>query len=391
MVNDIQELLDDFFSLSFESVITEEMFERNYVFPQSKVEDYLLSIISTPYQYFIDYVYTHYCAKTIMSADIPQISNYDYSTRGICSVMKNMGDPGLTYNELGAALSTDGDNKKEGALKKFGENHVKGAAFHGLTHASYTKWFLTCIGYIFPELDEEMRQYLSARTLLRNPFFHIIVSEAVEHDVNIIKYMRELSSSTQNRRSSSCMQFFNIIKNQCQLEKVPLYNIYYKNDYYREVLDNELLSVKESDESDLDYYLHALITIKRGSSRNGVVNAKPILLLTIIQSIENNNIKNNKILFDSNEFRDLYYSLYKKYEPDRILTSIEKPFFYLSHEPFYHLKWKDDSIDVDKPTKKTIQEQLDYAYLDDSLWVLLNNADFRDKARSIIEKKFFDI
>lgn len=226
MLENPKEILDNFFALSFESVITEEMFERNYVFPQSIVEEYVMSIISTPYQLFIDYVYSHYCAKPITTSDIPQISSYDLSTRGICQVMRDLGDPGLTYIELGVSLFNDGTVRNNGAYLKFGENHVKGAAFHGLTHELYKKWFLTCLGHIFPELDEEPRQYLSARTLLRNPFFHIIVADAVEHDVNIIKYMTGLSPSTQSRRSSSCMQFFNVILKQCQIENVFLHTIY---------------------------------------------------------------------------------------------------------------------------------------------------------------------
>lgn len=227
MLENTQEILDEFFALSFESVITEEMFERSYIFPQSKVEEYVMSIITTPYQHFVDYVYSHYCAKPITTSGIPQISSYDPSTRGICRVMKDLNDPGLTYIELGVALFEDGVVRNNGAYLKFGENQVKGAAFHGLTHESYKKWFLTCLGYIYPELDDELRQYLSARTLLRNPFFHIIVAEAVEHDVNIIKYMRGLSPSTQSRRSSSCMHFFNVILKQCQLENVPLHAIFF--------------------------------------------------------------------------------------------------------------------------------------------------------------------
>lgn len=223
----MEELLEVFFDLSFEEIITEDMLERNYVFPQSKVEDYIMDIVAVPYQHFIDYVFTHYCNKPIDPSCIPQISNYEACTRGICQVMRGRGDPGLEYKELGVALFSDDIPRNDGAYLKFGENHVKGAAFHGLTHGLYKKWFLTCLGYVYSDLDDELRQYLSARTLLRNPFFHIIIAESVEHDVNIRKYMTELSLSTQNRRSSSCMHFFDVIRRQCTIEKVQLHNIYY--------------------------------------------------------------------------------------------------------------------------------------------------------------------
>ena len=226
----MDELIEEFFDLSFEEVITEDMFARDYVFPQKQVEDYVMSLVATPYQQFIDYIYTHYNPKPIETSGIPQISNYDASTRGVCQVMKERDNPGMECAELGVALFLDDVARNDSAYFKFGENQVKGASFHGLTHCCWKKWFLTCLGYIYVDLDNELRQYLSARTLLRNPFFHIIVSEAVEKDVNIRKYMTGLSLSTQARRGSSCMHFFNVILKQCQIENIPIHSIYFNKD-----------------------------------------------------------------------------------------------------------------------------------------------------------------
>ncbi len=223
----MDDLIEEFFDFSFEEEITEAMYERDFVFPQSKVEDYILSIVTIPYQHFIDYIYTHYNPQPIETSGIPQISSYEASTWGVCQVLKDRDDPGLECAEIGVALFSDDVARNEGAYFKFGENHVKGASFHGLTHCCWKKWFLTCLGYVYADLDFEMRQYLSARTLLRNPFFHIIVAEAVEKDVNIRQYMAGLSYSTQTRRSSSCMHFFNVILKQCMIEKVPMHSIYF--------------------------------------------------------------------------------------------------------------------------------------------------------------------
>lgn len=223
----MDELLDEFFDSSFESVITENMLERDYQFPLSQVEDYVLDVVSTPYQQFIDYVYTHYCNKSIETSCVPQISSYDAATRGVCQVLKGRNDPGLEYIEIGVALFSDDTPRNDGAYLKFGENHVKGATFHGLTYNLYKKWFLTCLGYVYPDYDDELRQYISSRTLLRSPFFHIVVAEAVEHDVNIQKYMSGLKPSTQKRRSSSCLHFFDVIKRQCEIENVRLHPIFF--------------------------------------------------------------------------------------------------------------------------------------------------------------------
>jgi hypothetical protein len=227
----MEEIVEEFFERSFENVVTEAMFERDYVFPRTKVEDYIMSIVSTPYQQFVDYICTHYNPNPIENSEIPQISNYEACTTDVCQVLKFRDNPGMDCLEIGKALFTDDVERKEGAYFKFGENQVKGASFHGLTHCYYKKWFLTCLGYLYPELDEELRQYLAARTLLRNPLFHLVISEAKEKDVNIKKYMSGLSPSTQIRRSSSCMHFFDVILRQCQLEGVSLHSIIFdKND-----------------------------------------------------------------------------------------------------------------------------------------------------------------
>lgn len=221
----MEELLETFFNGFYEEDITEAMFERDYVYPQAQMEDYVLSLVATPYRGFIDYICSHYCAKAITTAEIPQISNYDMSTRGVCDIMRNMDDSGVDYNELGVMMFLDGAERNPGAYLKFGENHVKGASFHGLTHCCGGKWFLTCLGRIYPDLDEEMRSALSARTLLRKPFFHLVISEAMEHDVNIRDFMPGLALTTQKRRSSSCMHFLNVIIKQCEQESIPIHSI----------------------------------------------------------------------------------------------------------------------------------------------------------------------
>ena len=220
--------IEAFFDKEYENIVNEAMFNFDYSFPKEEIENYVLSILAIPYSQFIDYVASRYCVKPIVPSEIPQISNYNAATLGICNILNDYNDPGMDCAQIGVQLFTDGKERKDGAYFKFGENHVKGASFHGLTQCCGKKWFLTCLGRIYPKLDAEMRQYLSARTLLRNPFFHIVLAEATKHDVNIRFFMPGLSESTQKRRSSSCMHFFNVILKQCEIEKVPMHRIFFE-------------------------------------------------------------------------------------------------------------------------------------------------------------------
>ncbi len=223
----MDELIEGFFERDLENDINDKMFNYNYSLPMDELEQYVLSLMAKPYSQFIEYVSTRYCFKSITTSEIPQISSYELATLGICETLINLNDPGLECTDIGIQLYTDGKERTDGACFKYGENHVKGALFHGLTQCSGNKWFLTCLGRIYPQLDGEMRQFLSARTLLRNPFFHIVISEAVKRDVNIRNYMPGLSESTKTRRSSSCMHFLNVITKQCEIENVPIHNIGY--------------------------------------------------------------------------------------------------------------------------------------------------------------------
>ena len=222
-------LIEDFFEKTYEAFINEEMLKYEYSFPEDEVESYVLALISIPYKKFIDYICENYCSNPITSASIPQISNYNDCTTGVIKVLLDNNDPGLECRYIGRELFDDDIERNDGAYTKYGENHVKGAEFHGLTHCIHNRWFLTCLGRIYPSFDEEVKQLLFARTLLRNPFFYIVVSNAINNDVNIYNYMGDLSPATRKRRSSSCIHFLNIILKQCELENISIHDIYYEN------------------------------------------------------------------------------------------------------------------------------------------------------------------
>ena len=128
----MNKLIDDFFDKGYESRINEAMFDYNYSFPEEEVENYVLSLLATPYSQFIDYVASTYCVKSIGSSEIPQISNYEASTLGVCKILNDHNDPGMDCLQLGVQLFTDGKERKDGAYFKFGENHVKGASFDSI-------------------------------------------------------------------------------------------------------------------------------------------------------------------------------------------------------------------------------------------------------------------
>lgn len=134
----------------------------------------------------------------------------------------------------------------------------------------------------------------------------------------------------------------------------------------------------------LDYYIDLVRQIKRGNYRGHVYNAKPIFLLFVLDQIENKVIKNNNILFSKLTSADSYERFSKQFSSKP--TPIQYPFYYLQTEPFWHLVWKNgEEIKTDiPPSTKFIRDNIEYAYLDNALWDLLQDADNRKRIKDSI-------
>ena len=128
------------------------------------------------------------------------------------------------------------------------------------------------------------------------------------------------------------------------------------------------------------YYLTEVTRIHRGNSHGCPVNAKPLFLLSIIESIENGVLLNNKVCFDDNAVRNLYYDICQQYEPNRI------PSPYIL--PYYHIDWSGvpfiPSPNAHSPSGKYIRENAKYSYLDQALWDLLQDFNVREEFRETI-------
>lgn len=96
----------------------------------------------------------------------------------------------------------------------------------------------------------------------------------------------------------------------------------------------------------------------------------------------------NKIIFDeeSKRFYDNQCFAHKD-----IVTPFVKPYFHLSSSLFYHIKWN-EGVKMESyaksPSGKFIKEKSEYAYLDESLWNLLKDPEFRRNIKQLLIKTF---
>ena len=72
----------------------------------------------------------------------------------------------------------------------------------------------------------------------------------------------------------------------------------------------------------IQLYNTMILQTRRGTSRNGgVINAKAIFVLALIEVIRRGVFSNNKILFNK-DLKDVYNGLYSKYNPNLAIAPV---------------------------------------------------------------------
>lgn len=138
----------------------------------------------------------------------------------------------------------------------------------------------------------------------------------------------------------------------------------------------------------IQYYKDTLLQTKRGNNKGVLSNAKPILFLSLIELIQKQAVENNRIYF-SKEIEDYYKLTFGLYESNTKVTPFHKPFFHLSTDGYWHICWKEGTcpkFQAHTPSKKHLRENVLYAYLDDGLWNILQDAE----ARSFLHQSLID-
>lgn len=136
-----------------------------------------------------------------------------------------------------------------------------------------------------------------------------------------------------------------------------------------------------------------------GSMKPKIINgetivAKPVFLVAIIDGIENNVFISNK--FSINDWLEERYmklmTRYTKNSQFNDVTGIEKPFWHLETDGFWHLNYPGERLGKGRtPSKAWLKENVEFAYFDEPLWILLQNCNWRSKIRDYIVSWKLDI
>lgn len=144
----------------------------------------------------------------------------------------------------------------------------------------------------------------------------------------------------------------------------------------------------------VDIYGEMLKTLRLGNRGGKIVHSKPILILSILDSITAGEIVENTISFENSSLRLRYRTLSEFFSGDirtPFLPFFIRPYFHLDSEPFYELVWKSDKrpeTNSHTPSAKYLRENLAYAKLDDDLWELLQVQENRDYLKQVIINQY---
>ena len=127
-----------------------------------------------------------------------------------------------------------------------------------------------------------------------------------------------------------------------------------------------------------EYYRTALLTMNQKKTNGKSNKAKPILMLAIINLIDEGHIIGNQIHYDK-ELVAEYNRIFGKYSDT--ITLVQYPFYYMRNDGFYSIKGK---AEKKTPSGKYIRDNIEYAYLDDGLWELLQDQATRNEFRELI-------
>lgn len=142
------------------------------------------------------------------------------------------------------------------------------------------------------------------------------------------------------------------------------------------------------------HYTKRIMNIRQAKIHGETILAKPVMMVAIIDGIEANVFRSNQFVIND-WLEGRYKMLMQKYVKDSQFddkTGIEKPFWHLETDGFWHLNYQGERLSKGHtPSKSWLKDNVEFAYFDESLWILLQNKVWRTKLRDyIIEHKLTD-
>lgn len=208
----MDDLIATFFNKTYENELNEKLQELNYKMPTSDVLSYCKRLIDLKIDCFFSWLDEH-SFFTIDSTDMPQLSDFDDAFYNVVSVLKEAGDAGYRYIEIGKMLQNDSIERNDMANRKYGENHAKAAEYLGYLYSLHYHYYVSCLGYVIDNLNEEEKNKLFTRLLMRTNLFKSIYTTTKNGSLDFKSLFDVLSYKTYKRRLPGTRMILNSLNN----------------------------------------------------------------------------------------------------------------------------------------------------------------------------------
>lgn len=121
---------------------------------------------------------------------------------------------------------------------------------------------------------------------------------------------------------------------------------------------------------------------------------KPILLLALMQMVETGTLKSQQIGLTP-LLQQTFEKVWYRYVRTQHKMNLAQPFYHMQYEPFWNIQRKATSNDdfYNKNKMKSLyslQQQVDYATIDDELWACWQDKDSRENLAAFLIMRYFN-
>ena len=237
---DKSEFIELFYNRTYEKFVNKQILDdKNFIVPRQQLKNYVHELVNIPYIDFINYIKQNQIEGEIKASDVTRFTSFSACEIEMCNALIWANNPGCQYIDIGRFFPDDTIERSDGAYRRYGESHIKAATQLGLAFEYYGYWYLSCIGYIYPDLDREVRKQLLARTIIRNRLYQQLLIDILDHDVNPKGYIIRHSGYHFKRCLTSTYFFLEICLNICRKENVKIHHLIRRCETHQEMTQDE--------------------------------------------------------------------------------------------------------------------------------------------------------
>ena len=223
---DSSELIELFYNRTYEKFVNKQILDdKNYIVPRQQLTNYVRELIDIPYIDFIEYLVNRNEIIILNSNDVTHFSSFSACEIEMCNALIWANNPGCTFVEIGSLFSDIVSSRSESDYRSYGESHIKAATQLGLTFDYYDLWYLSCIGYIYSDLDLNERRQLLARTIIRNKLYQKMLLDILEHDIDPFTYLNMFSENVAKKKLKSVFCFLQFCLEECENQEIVTYKV----------------------------------------------------------------------------------------------------------------------------------------------------------------------